>query len=67
MSGDQEKLNEAVKQHLEAMKLLGFLLRFGLAIVLMIVGYVFLLKTNLHFGDVPLVLGAYWAFRTMTD
>ena len=67
MDGDQEKLNVAMKKHLESMKLLGLMLNVGVGMGLMILGYMYCLRTDWHFGDVPMVLGAYWMFKTITE
>lgn len=65
--GEQEKLNEAMKGHLERMKLLGFMLKFVCSFVLMAAGYVTFLMTDFRFGDVPMVLGAYWVYRMLNQ
>jgi hypothetical protein len=66
MSGDQEKLNEAMKRHLELMKTLAFLLKYVCCLALMFAGGVFMVRTNGNFGDVPLVLGVYWFLKTVS-
>ena len=65
MNGEQDKLNDAMKRHLEIMKLVWFFLRYFACMALMFGGAYFLGRTNGSFGDVPLVLGAFFMFKTL--
>ena len=67
MSGDQEKLNESVKQHLELMTFVWSLLRTLTCLALLIGGYFYMLKTHGSFGDVPMLIGAYGIFKSLSN
>lgn len=67
MDGDQEKLNVAMKQHLELMTFMWSLLRTLTCLALLIGGYVYMLKTHGCFGDVPMLIGAYGMFKSLTN
>jgi len=63
MSDEQEKLNAKVNQYLELMQFLWGMLGTGVCCALFFGGFLFMLKTDGHFGDVPMLIGAYLFFK----
>jgi hypothetical protein len=62
---EEENRNEEVRQHVRFMKGLGFWLKYGLCMVLVVSGWFFLLQTKGAFGDVPMVLGVLGVLKIL--
>ena len=67
MEDMQTKLNERVRKHLELIEFTTGVLKTSLAMILVIGGYFLFLKTNAAFGDVPMLLGAYYLKKLFTE
>ena len=67
MNGDQDKLNETMRRHLEFMKFLWLFFRMTCGTAMVIGGYVYMLQTKGHFGDVPIVVGVVWMSKLIRE
>ena len=67
MEDKQTKLNEQVKKYLEFFEFTSGVLKVSLATILLVGGYLLFEKTNAAFGDVPMLLGAYYLKKLFTE
>ena len=63
---DQDKVIEAMRRHMDFMKYFWTMLMILGCMVLIAGGYFFFLKTDGHFGDVPMGLGIYWMYKLIS-
>lgn len=67
MEDMQTKLNERVRKYLELIEFTSVTLKISLAMILVMGGYILFLRTNAAFGDVPMLLGAYYLKKLFTE
>lgn len=67
MEDMQTKLNERVRKYLELIEFTSVTLKISLAMILVMGGYLLFLRTNAAFGDVPMLLGAYYLKKLFTE
>jgi hypothetical protein len=67
MEDMQTKLNERVRKYLELIEFTSVTLKISLAMILVMGGYILFLRTNAAFGDVPILLGAYYLKKLFTE
>jgi len=67
MEDMQTKLNERVRKYLELFEFTSVVLKISLAMILVMGGYLLFLRTNAAFGDVPMLLGAYYLKKLFTE
>lgn len=67
MEDMQTKLNERVRKYLDLIEFTSVTLKISLAMILVMGGYILFLRTNAAFGDVPILLGAYYLKKVFTE
>ena len=67
MEDMQTKLNERVRKYLELIEFTSVTLKISLEMILVMGGYLLFLRTNAAFGDVPMLLGAYYLKKLFTE
>jgi hypothetical protein len=67
MEDMQTKLNERVRKYLDLCEFTSGALKASLAMILVMGGYFLFLKTNAAFGDVPMLLGAYYLKKLFSE
>ena len=67
MEDMQTKLNERVRKYLELIEFTSVTLKISLAMILVMGGYLLFLRTNAAFGDLPMLLGAYYLKKLFTE